>query len=94
MLKFDSRGHLSPNRNIPSSLDELYKEFVVNISTPERKSLENYNVDGYIVKTYPRENRKVALYMGDWTYWMDRFDKTRRNKFGNRYPKGFLEINY
>lgn len=56
------------------------------------QSIEKYNVDGNIVKVYPRKHPKIALYMGDWLYWMDRFDKTRRNRTGNRYPKGFFEI--
>jgi len=57
-------------------------------------SLEKYGVDAYIVKVYDREDKQYPLYISDRMYWMDSFDKTRRNRNGIKLPKGFLEINY
>ena len=57
-------------------------------------SINKYGVDAYIVKVYPDDHKKYPLYIGDRMYWMDRFDKTRRNRAGNKVPKGFLEILY
>ncbi|MGB4401179.1 MAG: MauE/DoxX family redox-associated membrane protein [Daejeonella sp.] len=57
-------------------------------------SIEKYGVDAYIVKVYEREHKQYPLYIGDQMYWMDNFDKTRRNRNGIKLPKGFLEINY
>lgn len=158
-LIFNSKGHLIPNLNIKSSLQELedvfvnkfnnerrlelYAKYIAysnslkrllgNISllqwidgsfvTQKREpndidlitfiagkqidklgaelemfkyplSLEVFGVDAYLVKTYEREDRKYPLYVGDQIYWMDKFDKTHRNRAGQKLPKGFLEIIY
>lgn len=58
------------------------------------KSLEIYKVDAYIVVTYPDEHKNSFLYMSDKFYWIDHFNKTRRNRKGYRHPKGFLELQY
>lgn len=160
MLQINSKGYLTPNKNIETTVEEFKLEFVTNFIDKEQRlslfnyfikyskdlksilknneliqwidgsfvtkknnpndidvvtfidfdifekyekklksfvypdSISKYNVDGYIVVTYPRTHSKHPLYMGDWAYWMDRFDKTRRNRAGNRYPKGFVEINF
>jgi hypothetical protein len=57
-------------------------------------SLEIFGVDAYLVKVYKRESKKYPLYIGDQMYWMDKFDKTYRNRSGQKLPKGFLEIIY
>lgn len=55
-------------------------------------SLGNFGIDGYIVLEYPRDHTNYPLYIGDRAYWMDLFDKTRRNRNGVKYPKGFIEV--
>ena len=55
-------------------------------------SSDLYGVDAYLVKIYNREHKKYPLYKGDRTYWMDKFDKTYRNRLGQKSPKGFIEI--
>lgn len=55
-------------------------------------SLSIFGIDGYIVLEYPRDHANYPLYIGDRAYWMDVFDKTRRNRNGIKYPKGFLEV--
>ena len=158
MIKFNNKGHLIPNLNIPCSLEEFKKTFMEEIPTPKRKelhqkfedylsslfeviktdqkliiwvngsfttkvdapndldlvvflpfdliekhetelirlkypkSLENFEVDAYLVKTYPQENLKYPLYEGDRLYWMEHFSKTKVNRRGTKFPKGFLEI--
>ncbi|CAM4408616.1 hypothetical protein SAMN06265348_11755 [Pedobacter westerhofensis] len=57
-------------------------------------SLTKYGVDAYIVKIYSEDNRKYPLFLGDRFYWMNNFIKSRRNKYGHQWPKGFLEIIY
>lgn len=56
------------------------------------KSIENYGLDGYIVRVFPIDHESHGLYSGDRTYWMNHFTKTKINRRGNRFPKGFLEI--
>lgn len=57
-------------------------------------SLTNFGVDAYIVLVYPKEHKNYSLYIGDRLYWMDLFDKTKRNRNGLKNPKGFLELDF
>ncbi|HEY4322812.1 MAG TPA: hypothetical protein VGN20_02470 [Mucilaginibacter sp.] len=52
-----------------------------------------FGVDAYIVKTYPSDHKYYSSYLADKAYWMDFFNKTRRNRIGNKLAKGFLELN-
>lgn len=52
-------------------------------------------IDAYIIKVYPVEHELYSFYQGDKSYWIDKFDKTRRNnRTGVKSSKGFLEIIY
>lgn len=51
-----------------------------------------YGVDAYIVEVYSDLHRHKFRTDSDKTYWKDRFTKTRRNRAGNKFSKGFLEI--
>ncbi|MEO6721908.1 MAG: hypothetical protein ABIN67_16185 [Ferruginibacter sp.] len=53
-----------------------------------------FQVDAYIVPVYPIGHHHFYLTQHDKAYWIDMFDKTRRNRAGNRLSKGFLEIIY
>jgi hypothetical protein len=55
-------------------------------------SLNHFGVDAYIVKAYPYEHKNHLLYLSDKAYWINHFNQTRRNRIGNKLPKGFLEI--
>lgn len=57
-------------------------------------SLINFEIDGYLVVVYPEDHKNYHLYTGDRLYWMDLFDKTRRNRNGIKNQKGFLELNF
>jgi len=57
-------------------------------------SLETYQIDGYFVKVYPKSHKKFSLYEGDKLYWYHQFSQTKRNRRGNRFPKGFIELNF
>ncbi len=68
--------------------EKLFKDFVY----PNSEIL--YGVDAYIVKMYSSNERSYIVFQADRAYWMGQFGKTRLNRLGNRYPKGFLEIIY
>jgi hypothetical protein len=57
-------------------------------------SLVNFEIDAYLVMIYPQEHKNYSLYIGDRFYWMDLFNKTRRNRNGLKMQKGFLELNF
>lgn len=43
---------------------------------------------------YPENHPLYPYYYGDRLYWMDRFTKTRRDRNGNKFDKGFIELTY
>lgn len=49
-------------------------------------------VDAYILEEYPEDHEKYSYFNSDKAYWIDRFDKTRRDRSERKHPKGFLEI--
>ncbi|RYX83491.1 hypothetical protein EON73_03820 [bacterium] len=53
-----------------------------------------FKVDAYVITVYPQEDKRYIFYQSDRAYWFDKFDKTRRNKSGNKLAKGFLEITF
>lgn len=51
-----------------------------------------YNVDGYLVKTYAKNEENYNLFKSDALYWMHQFLKTRPNRKGQQFNKGFIKI--
>lgn len=87
---------LTPN---PGDIDivsfinfEVVKQFDKDLRSLRFPASLQFGVDAYIVRVYPPDHRLVALYIGDHAYWMDKFDKTERNRRGLVYPKGFIEL--
>jgi len=74
--------------NLVAKLGVALKPFIY----PQSES--TFHMDAYIVTIYPEKNPKSFYYASDSAYWMGKFDKTRRNRRGNRYAKGFLQIIY
>ncbi|KAB7732505.1 hypothetical protein F5984_00655 [Rudanella paleaurantiibacter] len=74
---------------IPFDVVENVESALQPLKYPQSLS---FGIDAYIVKVYPSDHRLAALYYGDRAYWMDKFDKTPRNRRGVIYPKGFLEL--
>ena len=51
-----------------------------------------YGVDAYILTVFPEDHKKSFYFQSDKAYWNERFTKTRRDNFGKKNPKGFVEI--
>ncbi len=71
-------------------IDELGDK-LLNYKYPASKNV--FGVDAYLVRYYPRNHKHYSIHQADYAYWMDHFNKTRRNRIGNKLQKGFLEIN-
>lgn len=79
---------------IESDLVERFESELKNFTSND--NLLSLGVDSYIIKVYD-ENAGSSFfkYQSDMAYWIDKFDKTRRNRrTGVKSPKGFLEIEY
>lgn len=95
-------GSFVSKKRDPHDIDILtfvdYREFEYDSNRFEKfkypLSLINFDIDGYIVVIYPEDHKNYPLYEGDRLYWMDLFNKTRRNKSGIKNQKGFLELNF
>lgn len=66
--------------------EEKLKNFLYPLSK------EIYNVDAYIVKTYPDNDKNQVFSKSDTLYWLHHFQKTRPNKKGVKQYKGFIKI--
>lgn len=55
-------------------------------------SLIKFDLDAYVIKVYPHDHKMNSLYKADKIYWMDLFTKNKRNRRGNKIPKGFIEM--
>ena len=53
-----------------------------------------YGIDGYIVKVYPIDHRYYVRTKLTLAYWSDWFSTSRKNRRKQRFPKGFVEIEY
>jgi hypothetical protein len=53
-----------------------------------------FGVDAYILITYPEGHPSHTIYSSDRAYWANHFSRTRRDRYGKRNPKGYLEIIY
>jgi hypothetical protein len=76
---------------IDFEIDKELGDKLINYKYPASKNL--FRVDAYLVRLYPKGHKYYSIYESDRAYWMDHFNKTRRNRIGNKLPKGFLEIN-
>ena len=72
-------------------VDRYEKEMMAFI---KRAGKENYGIDGYIIKIYPSGHEKFARTKSDLIYWQNWFSISRRNRRKQRFPKGFVEINF
>lgn len=57
-----------------------------------RTAKKEYGVDAYIVSAYPEEHDKYSLSRGILVYWDNQFSKTRKNRAGNRFKRGYIQI--
>jgi hypothetical protein len=159
MLKFDSRGNLTPYEKIPSTTNEMRNFFVESIQSRTRKvifekyvnysdalksllegahlqqwingsfvtkkinpsdidlvtfishkdiiargdklkpfgkagSFAAYGIDAYLLEVFPKSNKEYFRTEYDTKEWFSWFTKTKINRRGNKFPKGFLEIIY
>jgi len=77
---------------VDASLLKLVGDQIDNFKYPS--SIEKFGIDAYLVKSYNLSDSNHSLFIGDKMYWFDAFSRTRGNRSGRSYPKGFLEIIY
>jgi len=69
---------------------EKYQAKLKSFVYPFSKS--TFNVDAYIVKTYPSDHKNYNFEKSDTLYWMHQFLKTKPNQQGRQTSKGFIKI--
>ena len=59
---------------------------------PYERSKENYGIDGYVIRIYPKGHEKYIRTQSDLLYWEHWFSQSRKNRKKQRFPKGFVEL--
>ncbi len=67
--------------------DLIEKEF-------RKKAKLLYGVDAYVIASYPEEHEKFPLFQGNLIYWDNQFSKTRKNRAGKRFKRGYIQITH
>ncbi|HRD79427.1 MAG TPA: hypothetical protein PLL53_01610 [Saprospiraceae bacterium] len=53
-----------------------------------------YGIDAYFVVVYHEGHEKHSLYQGNIIYWDHQFSKTKKNRVGNRFSRGYVQITH
>jgi len=91
---FVTQKHTPKDIDLVSFIDcdviENYKQELKNFVYPLSKEI--YNIDAYIVRIYPDNNKNLVFSKSDTLYWFHNFQKTKPNKKGEKFYKGFIKI--
>lgn len=68
--------------------DIIRREFIRN------DALKKYGLDAYLLIVYSEDHKLRNLTKSDILYWNDWFTKSRKDKRGKRYPKGYVELEF
>lgn len=95
-------GSFTTKKENPNDIDIVYflEHSVAQVHEPilfERfsypETLTAYGVDAYLVKLFPENHLHHLRTQSDKLYWISKFSRTRKNRRGTAFRKGFLEIN-
>lgn len=59
-----------------------------------RQGKATFGIDGYIVKIYPKAHKNFIRTKSDLIYWENWFSMSIKNRRKQRYPKGFVELEF
>lgn len=93
-------GSFSSKKLNPRDIDLVtilpFETFDKKSELIEKKFRKNaksiYGVDAYIVSSYPEAHQKYPLSHGNLVYWDNQFTKTRKNRAGSRFKRGYVQI--
>ena len=77
------------NRENAQEKEQILKERFLN-----KKSLANYKIDAYIVRTVAGDHEEYSKTLSDLLYWEHWFSNTKKNRAKKRFPKGFIELSF
>lgn len=95
-------GSFVTQKESPNDIDfitlidsEIYeeKEKLIDTSFTKDGARKKYGVDAFTVRIYPEKHPKFALTTGDLAYWYETWQTSRKDRFGRKNLKGFLELN-
>lgn len=70
------------------------KEKTIATRFVNKKAIELFGVDAYTLTVFPDDHRQNIQTHSDMLYWNDWFGRSWSNRTGNRYPKGYVEIQF
>lgn len=94
-------GSYTTNKLNPKDIDlltilpyETYDKHEQLIEKVFRKSAKlEYGLDAYFIAFYPPEHQKFEIYKGEFLYWDHQFSRTRKNRAGKKFKRGYIQIN-
>ena len=51
-------------------------------------------VDAYAAIFFPQDHESHAFYRSDYAYWFNLFNRTSKNRAGQVYSKGFIQLKF
>jgi hypothetical protein len=72
--------------------ENLLQLIVTRFEKDGAKKFYGKLLDAYVVPVYPDNHSQIFITKEEELYWLHLFNKTRYNKEGKRYMKGFIKI--
>jgi len=73
---------------------DLEKGKTIAAKFVNKRAIELYGVDAYTLTVFSDGHRQNIQTLSDMLYWNDWFGRSWSNRTGNRYPKGYVEIQF
>lgn len=70
------------------------KEAIIDLHFRGDVAKENYGVDAFTLRVYPEKHRNFILTESDMIYWYNHWISNRKDQYGQRSFKGFIELKY
>ena len=95
-------GSFTTQKLNPNDLDLVTILPVATFSTYEEKLRSNFGrqvakqegLDVYFLEVRPQGDPKFPLWNSNYTYWYHQFSTSRKDRFGKRHPRGFVQLTY
>ncbi len=100
-LKLWVNGSFTTLKPNPKDIDllifvdfEFYQKFEAEIKGifSKEKMQKDFGLDIYYLEIFPENHPKRAFTLSDFAYWKNQFSKTRPDRKGKIFKKGFVEL--
>ncbi|MEM8583878.1 MAG: hypothetical protein AAGF87_06395 [Bacteroidota bacterium] len=95
-------GSFTTRKNNPKDIDvvTILKGSILEQKEFQLRELSKFSgstkrpIDAYQIGVRETDDPKYLLYELDYIYWMNLFSRTKMNRAGKTYNRGFVQLNY